>query len=72
MAFSVPKDVRAEEAGAEQSPQQAQQGRTSVGEHRNYLPVVGGSFKAPRAISSSSAAARASVGGGVGKGKLMT
>lgn len=42
------------------------------GEHRHYLPVMGGSFRAPRAISSSSAAARASVGGGVGNGKLMT
>lgn len=43
-----------------------------MGDHRCYLPVIGGSFKAPRAISNSSAAASASVGGGVGNGKLIT
>lgn len=37
-----------------------------------YLPDLGGSCKAPRAISNSSAATSASVGGGVGKGKLTT
>lgn len=46
--------------------------RKSVGDHRHYLPVRGGSFKAPRAISNSSAAASASTGGGVGNGKLIT
>lgn len=71
---STSLDVRAEaaeEAGGQQSPQ-AGQCRQSVGDHRHYLPVIGGSFRAPRAISNSSAAASASVGGGVGNGKLIT
>ena len=37
-----------------------------------YLSVFGGACRAPSAISSSSAAMRASMEGGVGKGKLMT
>lgn len=37
-----------------------------------YLSVFGGACRAPSAISSSSAAMRASTEGGVGKGKLMT
>lgn len=55
-----------EEAGGQQSPQ------ALAGAPQHYLPVTGGSFRAPRAISSSSAAARASVEGGVGNGKLIT
>lgn len=66
------------QAGGQQHPLPRQRKPSSgaerkfVGDHRYYLPVTGGSFKAPRAISNSSAAASASVGGGVGKGKLIT
>lgn len=38
----------------------------------SYLSVFGGACRAPSAISSSSAATRASTEGGVGKGKLTT
>lgn len=38
----------------------------------SYLSPFGGACSAPSAISSSSAAMRASTDGGVGNGKLMT
>lgn len=38
----------------------------------SYLPVRGGSFRAPNEINNCSAATRASADGGVGKGKFTT
>lgn len=61
-----------EEGRGERAENGAGPGLPTSPELLPYLSVFGGACRAPSAISSSSAAMRASTDGGVGKGKLMT